>query len=101
MGTWNVDCEDEASMAEDMKCQTGCSRRGHDLCWVRSQDRSKWPACTFWAYISNTALVFCSHFFLVFQYPRSEAAIVCSMRVVPLTRNSFGVTHALTPLWKG
>ena len=52
-------------------------------------------------YISNTALAFCSHLLPIFQYPRLEAAIVCSVRVVPPTQNSFGVIHVPTPLGKG
>jgi hypothetical protein len=52
-------------------------------------------------YISNTALAFCSHLLPIFRYPRSEAVIVCSMRVVPPTQNSFGVTHVPSPLRKG
>src|SRR5271170_2110967 len=57
MGTWHVDCEDEASMAEDMKCQTGCSRRGHDLCWVRSQDRSNGRLVHFGLYFQPGACI--------------------------------------------
>jgi len=50
---------------------------------------------------SNMELAFCSHLLSIFHYPRSEAAIVCSIRVVPPTQNSFGATHVPSPLWKG
>ena len=97
MGTWHVDREDEASMAEDVKYLSGRSRRNHELCWVRSQDRLQWLACTFWAYFQYGA---CNLFPPPSGLPLSSLGgchyLLGPMRAIPLTQTPFSDSHIYT-----
>lgn len=84
-------------MAEDVKYLSGRSKRSHELCWVRSQDRSKGRFVHFGLYFQYDA---CILFPPPSGLPLSSLGgchyLLCPMRAISLTQTPFDDSHIYT-----